>query len=395
MTLNRRDFFKVMTGLGIGGFLKPSFADSQYNLLSLNKKFMGKRLILIQLIGGNDGLNTLIPFEDDLYYKNRPKISLEKEKILKLDSNQGLHPSLINMFSLYKEGEVSILQGVGMENPNLSHFRAMDIIETGSASNEFLKTGWLARAFNESKINYDWNGIVLGGGFLGPLRGDNLKSLSLKNLRFFKNSTGKLEKLKIKELSKLSQRNEALTHILQLEKGLQKSTGKFTNKNMMKVDSKGKRFPLKKQVQTALALIKSNPQIPIFVLTIPGFDTHRNQLNRHKVLLENLDQTIKVLSNDLKKMGLWDSSLILTYSEFGRRVAENESLGTDHGTANVFFALGGKVNGGIYGDRPSLKNLDKGNLVYTTDYRSIYDSIQKKWFLLTNKQRTGELIPFI
>ena len=137
---------------------------------SIPKKVLeGRRLILIQLIGGNDGLNTLVPFGDDLYYKMRPKISLKKKEILKISSEQGLHPSLKNTYSLFKEGELALLQGVGMENPNLSHFRAMDIIETGSRSEEVLNDGWIIRGFRESKVNYDWNGVVLGGGFLGLL----------------------------------------------------------------------------------------------------------------------------------------------------------------------------------------------------------------------------------
>ncbi|MEC7183605.1 MAG: DUF1501 domain-containing protein [Bdellovibrionota bacterium] len=396
MSLKRRDFLKIVAGLGFSGLINPSSIYSQLNHVQPKAKGReGRRLILIQLIGGNDGLNTLIPFQDDIYYKSRPKISLKKENVLKINSEQGLHHSLKNTFSLYKEGQMALIQGVGMDNPNLSHFRAMDIIETGSSSNEVLKNGWLVRTFNETNTSYDWNGVVLGGGFLGPLRGDNLKSLSLKNLKFFKNSTEKLQKLNIKELSLLSKKNEALSHILNVEKSLQKTNAKFNEINTMETFSEGKRFPLKKQVETALTLIQSNPQIPVFVLTIPGFDTHRNQLKRHEVLMGNLDQTISSLTKGLKKMGQWDSSLILTYSEFGRRVAENESLGTDHGTANVFFALGGKVRGGVYGKRPSLKNLDKGNLVYTTDYRSIYYSIQKKWFHFPKIERSHKLISFV
>ena len=265
MSLKRRDFFKVMTGLAFSGLGNSSFGNLQFDLLSSKKEAKERRLILIQLIGGNDGLNTLIPFEDDIYYKLRPKISLKKEDTLKIASGQGLHPSLVKTYSLFKKGQLAIIQGVGMENPNLSHFRAMDIIETGSNSSEVLRTGWIARAFNESKTNYDWNGVVLGGGFLGPLRGDNLKSLSLKNLKFFKHSTEKLEKLNIKDLSLLSKKNEALSHILEVEKGLQKSTDKFGDKNMMTIFSKGKRFPLKKQVETALTLIKSKAFITILI----------------------------------------------------------------------------------------------------------------------------------
>ena len=181
MSLKRRDFLKIVAGLGFSGLINPSSIYSQLNHVQPKAKGReGRRLILIQLIGGNDGLNTLIPFVDDIYYKSRPKISLKKENVLKINSEQGLHHSLKNTFSLYKEGQMALIQGVGMDNPNLSHFRAMDIIETGSSSNEVLKNGWLARTFNETNASYDWNGVVLGGGFLGPLRGDNLKSLSLK-----------------------------------------------------------------------------------------------------------------------------------------------------------------------------------------------------------------------
>ncbi|MDC0253402.1 DUF1501 domain-containing protein [Bacteriovoracales bacterium] len=381
--MNRRDFFKA-TGL-----------LTLYPQLLFSKDLPKRRLILIKLAGGNDGLNTLVPFQDDLYYKLRPKIALKKESLLKINSELGLHPGLKKVHSLFKEGKTAIIQGIGMPSPNLSHFRAMDIIETGSNSNEVLTKGWIIRALEQEKRNYELNGIVLGNPHLGPLQGDNLKSLSLKNLKFFQRSTKKLQDIKLKELSNLAKENEALRHILNVEKSLQMSSQKIGDMAMEKMEIQGKSFPLKYQVQTALTLIKKNPSLPVLVLSLPGFDTHRAQLGKHNFLLNGLDKGIEALSDGLKKLGEWNSSLILTYSEFGRRVQENESLGTDHGTANVFFALGGKVKGDVYGKGPSLGNLEEGNLIYTTDYRSVYESIHKNWFKFKKTSFQKKELPFI
>lgn len=341
-----------------------------------------RRLILIQLVGGNDGLNTVIPYQDDLYYKLRPKISLKKESILKINDELALHPGLKHVSALFKEGEMAIIEGVGLPSPNLSHFRAMDIMETGSSSKETLTKGWITRAFEKEKRKQDLNGIVLGAQELGPLRGDGLKALSIKNLNFFKRTGRKLKDLQLKELSLLAKENEALKYILDVEKSLKNSSQKINEAVMEKVNLSDKKYSyfLKRQVQNTLSLIKANPELPVIVLSFPGFDTHRSQLWSHDKLLRGLDMAIESLSSGLKTLGEWDRSLILTYSEFGRRVQENESMGTDHGTANVFFAFGGKVKGGLYGKRPSLKNLEDGNLVYTTDYRSVYQTVIESWW---------------
>jgi uncharacterized protein (DUF1501 family) len=374
MTLNRRKFLGAMGLFGMGATLPSPFLFS--------KEGPSKRLVLIQLVGGNDGLNTVIPYQDDLYYKLRPKISLKKESVLKINDDISLHPGLKGVDSLFKKGEVAIIEGVGLPSPNLSHFRAMDIMETGSSSHETLTKGWITRTFESDKKKMDLNGIVLGAQELGPLQGDGLKSLSIKNLNFFKRTSRKLKDLKLKELSLLAKENEALKYILEVEKGLKSSSQKINEAVMEKMETTDKKYSylLKRQVQSALSLIKANPELPVVVLSFPGFDTHRSQLGSHHNLLRGLDMAIESLSSGLKKMGEWERSLILTYSEFGRRVQENESLGTDHGTANVFFALGGKVKGGVYGKRPSLKNLEDGNLVYTTDYRSVYQTVIESWW---------------
>lgn len=320
-------------------------------------------LILIELKGGNDGLNTVIPYNDPLYYKYRPTIGIPKEEVLKIDSQIGLHPSLKLLHELYNKNEVAIWQGLGYEHPNLSHFRSIEIWDTASKSDQYLHNGWLKKHIpnNSGMIK----GVVLGGNY-GPLNGFDSGVIKLNNInKFLKKKTKKTNR------TMTSTNNTALQHILQTQDEINKSSELLKEKIDLnkKVLHPYEKNGFSKQVELTQRLIEADLKIPFYKLSLGSFDTHINQLPQHARLLSQLSNAIYTLRQNLVAQGLWEYTTIMTYSEFGRRAQENANRGTDHGTAAPHFIVGGNIKSGLFGEIPSLKELDKnGNLEFTTDF---------------------------
>ena len=357
--MTRRNFVKMIT---FSTVVLPFL-----NLKALSSK--NHKLILIELKGGNDGLNTLIPYSNPLYYKYRPNIAIPKEQVLKINDEIGLHPSLKYIKELYDKKEVSIFQGVGYENPNRSHFRSIEIWDTASKSDEYLDEGWLKKYIpkNSSSIK----GVVLGGEY-GPLSGFDSGIIKVQNINSFINKSKLIKKNKAFKNS-----NKALSHILNTEKEIIKSANILKEKLK---DSKTLSFSFEKnnfakQMQIATKLINTDIGIPFYKLSLGSFDTHSNQLPIHARLLSQLSNAIYTMRENLIESEEWENTTILTYSEFGRRVEENASKGTDHGTAAPHFMIGGKREGGkLIGKYPSLSNLDKNkDLIYSTNFIKIYN----------------------
>ena len=333
-----------------------------------------KRLILIELKGGNDGLNTLIPYNDPAYYRLRPKLAIRKQEVLALDEHMGLHPSMSGLKGLFENKELAIIQGVGYPNPNRSHFRSIEIWDTASKSDEYLDTGWLTTLplSQQSQLK-----AVILGGDNGPLSGMEHGAISIRNIQRFLNQSRQ-----IKSQIYVTGNNPEYKHILLTEAEIRKSADV-----LRRYISRGKTpaysYPKNafgRQLGLATQLIAHGADITLFKLSLSGFDTHLNQSKPHARLLGELSKGIDTLRKNLIASGDWDNTLVMTYSEFGRRAAENASRGTDHGVAAPHFVAGGKVNGGLYGTAPSLDHLDKnGDLVHTTDFRSYYHTISKKF----------------
>lgn len=371
--MERRDFLKLL-GLGAMGISIPAFTQ-----LNLNRKPL---LILIELKGGNDGLNTVVPFGEGKYYQLRPSISIKKENVIPLNNSIGLNKELSFIKVLLDQKHLSIIQNVGYPTPNLSHFRSIDIWETASDSNIFKESGWLADALNQLNFKDTTADAVSFGGGPGPIRGSSKKILIVdKPNRFLKQST------KMKEQNYIAV-NDALAHILSVENNIHQTVDKlFINNAQNSVNremTKGK-GNFVQTIGLATQLINKSQNIPIIKLAHEGFDTHIQQPNKHQNLLKQFNDGIELLVNHLKKQGMWDNTLIMTYSEFGRRVAENDSLGTDHGTANTHFVIGGKVKSKIIGPNPNLLDLSDGNLNFAIDYRQIYATILNRFWGLNDR----------
>ena len=369
--LNRRDFFSFLGSTVLfTGF--PSLARAQLN----NKKF----LILIELQGANDGLNTVIPYNQRYYYRLRPTIGVEKSRVLTISKQNGLHYSLKNIAKLYENGNVKIIQNLGYPHAVLSHFRSIDIWETGGDGKKQNRNGWLVESLNEfsnlEKIDAkgmfldNSNSIFRGGhdGFLGPSAiGLNPEQIEIRDTIVpvdDRKNFGLLSEIINKRKNNFNTLNELIK--------------KFNSRKKYYSFKGGGQ--LSSQLSNVCNLIASGLYIPVFKTAIGSFDTHNNQQNTHQRLLRDLDLAISSTVNALKELGVWENSIIMTYSEFGRRANENGSRGTDHGMAAPHFMIGGNVKGGIIGDYQDLSKLWNNNINFKVDYRSLYEFILRNHF---------------
>ena len=339
-------------------------------------------LILVELKGANDGLNTVIPFADPAYYALRPRIGIKREEVLTISERQGLHPSLKALHDLWNARELAVIEGVGYAQPNLSHFRSIEIWDTASNPQETLQDGWLARLFGYSPVpvGFAADGVVVGGNDMGPLAAgaQTSRSVAISNPEQF------LQRAKLIHPEKpVAGQSKALAHILRVEGNVLTAAQKLNARHNFQTS-----FPpgdFGNQVRTAAQVAAQTAQkgggVAVLRLSLGGFDTHQNQLGTHAALLKNLGEGLSALKAALTEIGRWDSSLVMTYCEFGRRTRENQSQGTDHGTANVQFAMGGRVKSGIYGQMPNLTGLDgSGNPAHHIEFRQLYATVIERWW---------------
>ena len=337
-------------------------------------------LILVELKGGNDGLNTVIPYEEAAYYQARPRLGVAREQALQLGGGGlGLNPAMESLMPLWKEGRVAIALGVGYPNPNRSHFRSIEIWETGSESSEFLQEGWLAHLFalHQPPAEMVADGVVLGRDDAGPLTGGTARVITMENPRQF-----------IQQAKLLAgapggaAANPALERLMRVQGDIRHAV-QTLGRAAEKPATLKTAFPktnLGRQLEVAAGLLAAQTPLAVIKVSHTGFDNHANQRAQHDRLLKELAEAVVAFEGAMKETGLWDRVLMMTYSEFGRRVAENDSAGTDHGTAAPHFLIGGRVKGGLYGAQPALGKLESGDLRYTLDYRELYAAVIQKWW---------------
>ncbi len=369
--MNRRELLAGSVGLGFIGI--PA--------LGLAQKISHKDrvLILVELKGGNDSLNTVIPYANTIYAQLRPTIGIKAEDVIKIDSQQGLHPSLAPLVSIWEKNELAIVQGVGYPEPNLSHFRSIDIWNTASKSKEYLSDGWVARALHTNQQAtsgkaFTSEGVLVGINEQGPLAGAD--AVSLRQTETFVNQS------RLAMPSDLTG-NTSLQHILGVERAIvDAANGLRGEKYAFKTEFPNGGFG--QSVQSAAQIVagqRDKAGVPVIVLSHGSFDTHVNQQGNHANLLKQLAEGLAALRLALQEVGAWDRTLVMTYSEFGRRARQNQSNGTDHGTAASHFVMGGAVRGGLIGQAPDLSRLDSSqNLVYTTDFRQLQATVAKGWW---------------
>ena len=371
------------TSILVPAFLKAYQPEQLYNSRS------GKILVIVQLSGGNDGLNTVVPFQNDIYYQQRPTLAIGKSEVIQLSDQLGLNPVLSPLQSLYDDGLLSIINNVGYPNPDRSHFRSMDIWHTASESDEYLSTGWLGRYLDSScqGCHAAHHALEVDDELSLALKGQSKKGFAMSNPDQLKRQTNnQLLKHLAQQPSHGHEENVAYLYKILADTYssadyLSEKAKTYRSKNSYPGTAFGKRL---KQVAE---LISADTDTRIYYVSLSGFDTHVNQKNQQERLLKQYAEGMKAFVQDLKQNRLLDDTLIMTFSEFGRRVKQNASRGTDHGTANNLFLIGGKLQRpGFYNEGPDLSSLDKGDLIYKVDFRDVYATILDKWLKGNSQQ---------
>lgn len=377
--MKRRKFLKQST-LASSLFFVPNFVKAFEQVAKASLGY--KKLVIVQLSGGNDGLNTIVPFTNDIYYENRQGISIPKNDLIRVTDDLGFNKSLAPLKNLYDQGYLSIINNVGYPNPNRSHFRSTDIWQTASDANEHLDTGWLGRYIDRyGKMTY--SGIEIDDSLSLIMKGETMNGIATKNPRilFDNTQTPYFKKVLSHQSDKhLSEHNLGYLYKTMIEA---KSSAKYIYETSKTYKSK-QEYPntaFGKQLKTTAEFINSNLETRVFYVSMGGFDTHANQAKKQKRLLSTFSESMEVFVNELKQNDTFKDTLILTFSEFGRRVQQNSAGGTDHGAANNVFIIGENLKSkGFYNELPDLANLDaNGDIIHTVDFRSVYATILDKW----------------
>lgn len=430
----RREFLKTSL---IGGALTwtiPAFLGSTIASLHAKERDAatapltgkdGPILVVVQLAGGNDGLNTVVPVSNDFYYKARKELAVAKKETLRLTDDHAFHPALTGLKSLYDEGALAVLHGVGYPNPNRSHFRSTEIWATASDADRNESYGWIGRYFDNTCDGCPAEaGIALGsvtpqaflsreprgvtfstpeqyrllGGSFSPL-GDDPEDEMFRDMNAMERNAG----ASIGGLGAARRPRDGESPVdflqrtaLDAQVSSDQIRGIAAKYQTKAAYGQGR---LGQQLQLVAKLIGGGMATRIYYVSLGGFDTHANQLQSHTRLLTDLGDALKAFKADMVAQRNWDRVTVMTFSEFGRRVAQNANGGTDHGTAAPLFISGGGIKPGLHGTMPSLnpKDLDKGDLRFTTDFRSVYATVLEKRLRTESKAtlaRSFPLLPF-
>ena len=400
MAIARRSFLQ---GLGLGA---ATLAVDGWPLevLADPKGGPGRALVVIQLTGGNDGLNTVAPLADPLYRKLRPKIGLDSNETLELDGKVALHNALVKIHTRFKAGQLAIIQGVGYPKPSRSHFDSTAIWQMARLEPYREPEGWLGRALSRNGADAKSFALLgVGGGALSPALyakanpATALASLDAFSVQPDKKFPGDAPALvaALTELYAAPTKDHAslgtLTRVGQSALASSEVLkGAVSNSRSMVPYPRG---PFGDQLKLVAQLLAVELGVRVAHLSLGSFDTHANQKRQHQNLLSQLSEGVTALLDDLESQGLADRVVVMTYSEFGRRVAENGSGGTDHGGGSVLFLAGKPVRGGLHGTAPELSKLQDGDVPFTVDFRSVYASVLEGWLQLDAKSVLGASFP--
>ena len=400
----RREFLK--TGLSTMGAIMsaPMLLSYLARQAEAAPRTVGssKILVLVQLSGGNDGLNTVIPYTDPAYLKLRPAIGIKPDAVLKLNDKIGLNPNMGPFQDLHKAGKLAIIQGVGYPNPNRSHFRSIEIWQTAEPL-KVKETGWIGRYLDLANSGKSTADNIFPAINVDPILPKTLSAqkVVVPSISDIKNFTFKADPryeadraLRLETFNNIYQNYPAVKanshpYVEELRRvGLDTTEASRSIAKMVadyKSDVKYPNNGFGRGLQFISQLIAGGVNCGIYNITLGGFDTHTNEQRGHENLFRTLCQGIQAFQSDLENHNLDKDVIVMTFSEFGRRVAENGGRGTDHGAAAPMFVIGSSVKGGIIGDQPSLTDLDDGDLKYKIDFRSVYATILDKWLHADSK----------
>jgi uncharacterized protein (DUF1501 family) len=386
----------------------------------------GTILVVLQMAGGNDGLNMIVPYADDAYHVARPQLRLSADQILKIDNHIGLNPKLTGLKSLYDDGHAAIVQGVGYPNPNRSHFRSTEIWQTASDADRTASDGWLGRYFDNCCAGADPTvGVAIGEETPQAFAAKNPTGVTFsrpEQFRFRPSEPGKgqmsAEEIFFRQLNESGAGEESGNVASNAGGSIGAIPGKTRN-DLSTLDflqrtaldaqlSSDKILAIARKYQSTVSypqgqlaaslniiarMIAGGLPTRVYYASQGGFDTHAGQVNTHERLMGEFNDAVAAFVADLKQQRNFERVLLMTFSEFGRRVQENANGGTDHGAAAPMFVLGGGVKAGLFGKYPSLTDLDHGDLKFNTDFRSVYGTVLDRWLKAPSELVLGRKFP--
>jgi uncharacterized protein (DUF1501 family) len=406
MQPSRREFLRLGLGstLFACGANVPLFVARSARAMANGSTAKEKILVVVQLDGGNDGLNTVVPYNDAEYRKYRPKLQIPANNVLKIDDRVGFHPALNGFAKLLEDKKLAVVQGVGYPNPNRSHFESMAAWHTAKLDPTASTPGWLARTLDAKRgatPGGDAPALHVSGDLLPQaLYGGQRHVPSLASLEQFRRRVG------IANGPAAAEQRAALDAIGQEKRGQTDSLLQFVEQSTLITYASSARleslldtrntaggYPdysaLGRRLRLIAQLIKAGLTTSMYYTQLDGFDTHANQQGAHDGLLQQLGESLKAFNDDLTKSGDDGRVVVLVFSEFGRRLAENASLGTDHGTAAPVFVIGKAIKAGVHGAYPNLTNLDDGDPKHTIDFRQVYATLLDGWLSCKSEEVLG------
>jgi uncharacterized protein (DUF1501 family) len=406
MLTNRREFLRLggSTLLACGASVPAFLARSASALADQPRGGRGRVLVVLQLDGGNDGLNTVVPYADDAYRRSRPRLALPASQLHRLDDRVGLHPALAGLMRLHENRQVALVQSVGYPNPNRSHFESMAIWHTGRLNPTAASPGWLARCLDQRfRDGGDAPALHISESLLPQaLQGAQRPVPSLARLQEFRRRLG------IPESAGAAAQRADLDRVAGRQRGAPGSLLQFVERSALITYASSARlegvlraggpaagypqeYGLARRLRLIAELIKAGLQTSLYYTEIRGFDTHAGQASTHGPLLREVGDSLRAFLEDLGRAGEAGRVLVLAFSEFGRRVAENASAGTDHGTAGPVLVLGPAVRPGLHGPYPNLQNLDEGGDPRPAiDFRRVYATLLDRWLGCPSAPVLGE-----
>jgi uncharacterized protein (DUF1501 family) len=397
----RREFLQVSAGLSVAlaapGALAqggPPAGKSAPTSAGAAPRF-DRILVLVELKGANDGLNTLIPYADPLYTKLRGGLAIPRERVVQLDQRVGLHPALKSLMESWQARDLAIVQGIGYPYPNRSHFRSIEIWDTASASSQVISDGWMAQAFagTPRPAGRNVDAVVIDTNAL-PATGGDLRSIVMQDAENFIQQARAM-----RDAGAPAPSNPALAHVMKIRGEIHAASLGLAER-MRAAPEPAQAYgnePFSRQLALATRILMAKVPVVAIKVGLGGFDTHARQLEPHERLLGQVGEGLALLRRNLIAAGLWQNVLVMTYSEFGRRVKPNASGGTDHGTAAPQFMMGGAVRGGLHGVYPSLADLQDGDLKHSVDFRDVFATVARRWWGLgyTFGRRNPTLVDFL
>jgi uncharacterized protein (DUF1501 family) len=383
MLIKRKEFIQA-SSLATAAMMLPKFLKAFEGTEGRLMVPAGNKVVVIlQLSGGNDGLNTVIPVRNDIYYKSRPRLGITREKALSLTDEAGLHPALTAFKELYDDGNLAILNNVGYPNPDRSHFRSMDIWHTASQSSEYWTNGWVGRYLDAQCNGCDkpTQAIEMDDVLSLALKGENIKGIAVKDPRRLYGTANEKFFRDVMKNHKDEEGEQPVDYLYKtMAETLSSADYIFQQSKLHPSNAEYPKTELGTSLKTIASLIYSEINTKVYYVSLGSFDTHINQDGQQQRLFTEMNEAVRSFVKDLKEQNRFQDVMLFTFSEFGRRVEQNASNGTDHGTANNMFLIsGGLKQKGLINPLPNLADLNEGDLKYNIDFKNVYSTVLKKW----------------